>query len=151
MSKKMSISQSAQHFGVSTRTIHRWIQSKKVKAKKVDGLWAVTIDNTNDNLDTPINNVIDKHDNTNDKKTTILTLSRQCQILEKQLKVKDDQIAAKDEQMAQLQQTAEGLQKLLDQSQQLQAMTEKRYEAEHQQLIEMKARSFWQRLTSVFE
>ena len=129
MSKKMSIPQSAQHFGVSTRTIHRWIQSKKVKAKKVDGLWAVTIDNTNDN-------VIDKHDNTNDKKTTILTLSRQCQILEKQLKVKDDQIAAKDEQMAQLQQTAEGLQKLLDQSQQLQAMTEKRYEAEHQQLIE---------------
>tara|TARA_B100000700_G_C14727209_1_gene706617 strand:+ start:397 stop:558 length:162 start_codon:yes stop_codon:yes gene_type:complete len=53
--------------------------------------------------------------------------------------------------MAQLQQTAEGLQKLLDQSQQLQAMIEKRYEAEHQQLIEMKARSFWQRLTSVFE
>ena len=114
MSKQMSISQAAQHFGVSTRTIHRWIQSKKVKAKKVDGLWAVKIDN----LDTLIDNV-------NDKKTTILTLSRQCQILEKQLKVKDDQIAAKDEQMAQLQQTAEGLQKSLDQSQQLQAMTEK--------------------------
>ena len=39
----------------------------------------------------------------------------------------------------------------LDQSQQIQAMTEKKYEAEHQQLIEMKTRSFWQNLTSVFE
>ena len=80
-----------------------------------------------------------------------MTLSRQCQILERQLKVKDDQIAAKDEQMAQLQQITEGLQKSLDQSQQLQAMAEKRYGTEHQQLIEMKARSFWQKLTSVFE
>ena len=39
----------------------------------------------------------------------------------------------------------------LDQSQQLQAMTEKRYETEHQQLIEMKDRSFWQKLISAFE
>ena len=53
-------------------------------------------------------------------------------------------MAKKDEQIAKLQES-------LDQSQQLQAMTEKRYEMEHQQLIEMKARSFWQKLTSVFE
>ena len=55
-----------------------------------------------------------------------------------------DQLAKKDEQIGKLQES-------LDQSQQLQAMTEKRYEAEHQQLIEMKARSFWQKLTSGFE
>ena len=33
----------------------------------------------------------------------------------------------------------------LDQSQQIQAMTEKKYEAEHQQLIEIKSRWFWDR------
>ena len=55
-----------------------------------------------------------------------------------------DQLSTRDQQI-------EKLQSALDQSQQLQAMTEKRYEAEHQQLIEMKARSFWQKLTSVFE
>ena len=61
-----------------------------------------------------------------------------------QITQKDEQMAKKDEQIAKLQES-------LDQSQQLQAMTEKRYEVEHQQLIEMKARSFWQKLTSVFE
>ena len=55
-----------------------------------------------------------------------------------------EQISIKDEQI-------KNLQSALDQSQQLQAMTEKRYETEHQQLIEMKDRSFWQKLTSVFE
>ena len=55
-----------------------------------------------------------------------------------------EQISIKDEQI-------KNLQSALDQSQQLQAMTEKRYETEHQLLIEMKARSFWQKLTSAFE
>ena len=55
-----------------------------------------------------------------------------------------DELAVKNEQISKLQEA-------LDQSQQLQAMTEKRYETEHQQLIEMKARSFWQKLVSAFE
>ena len=55
------------------------------------------------------------------------------------------------EQLSKRDQKIEKLQSALDQSQQLQAMTKKRYEAEHQQLIEMKSRSFWQKLTSVFE
>ena len=55
------------------------------------------------------------------------------------------------EQLSKRDQQIEKLQSVLDQSQQLQAMTEKRYEAEHHQLIEIKDRSFWQKLTSVFE
>ena len=55
------------------------------------------------------------------------------------------------EQLSKRDQQIEKLQSALDQSQQMQAMTEKRYEVEHQKLIEMKARSFWQKLTSVFE
>ena len=55
------------------------------------------------------------------------------------------------EQLSKRDQQIEKLQSALDQSQQLQAMTEKRYEVEHQKLIEMKTRSFWQNLTSVFE
>ena len=55
--------------------------------------------------------------------------------LEKQLQTKDQQI--------------ERLQSALDQSQQFQALTENRYQAEHQQLAEIKGRSFLQRLKVV--
>ena len=43
----------------------------------------------------------------------------------------------------------ERLQSALDQSQQLQALTENRYQAEHQQLAEIKGRSLLQRLKAV--
>ena len=39
---------------------------------------------------------------------------------------------------------------VFDQSQQLQALTESRYQAEHQQLAEMRGRSVLQRLQAVF-
>ena len=39
---------------------------------------------------------------------------------------------------------------VFDQSQQLQALTESRYQAEHQQLAEMRSRSVLQRLRAVF-
>ena len=55
------------------------------------------------------------------------------------------------EQLSKRDQQIEKLQSALDQSQQMQAMNEKRYEVEYQKLIEMKTRSFWQNLTSVFE
>jgi len=55
------------------------------------------------------------------------------------------------EQLSTQDQQIEKLQSALNQSLQIQAMSEKKYEVEHQQLIEMKARSFWQKLTSVFE
>ena len=55
------------------------------------------------------------------------------------------------EQLSTQDQQIEKLQSALNQSLQIQAMSEKRYEVEHHQLIGMKARSFWQKLTSVFE
>ena len=55
------------------------------------------------------------------------------------------------EQLSKRDQQIEKLKSALDQSRQLQAMTEKRYEVEYQKLIEMNVRSFWQNLTSVFE
>ncbi|MBF73037.1 hypothetical protein CMK20_02495 [Candidatus Poribacteria bacterium] len=55
------------------------------------------------------------------------------------------------EQLSTQDQQIEKLQSALNQSLQIQAISEKRYEVEHQQLIGMKARSFWQKLTSVFE
>ena len=53
-----------------------------------------------------------------------------------------DQLVTKDQQI-------ERLQSALDQSQQFQALTENRYQAEHQQLAEIKGRSFLQRLKVV--
>ena len=56
-----------------------------------------------------------------------------------QLTVKDEQLATKDQQIERLQST-------LDQSPQLQALTESRYQAEHQQLAKIRSRSLFQRL-----
>ena len=64
------------------------------------------------------------------------------EILQEQVANQKQQINVKDEQI-------ERLQSALDQSQQLQALTENRYQAEHQQLSEIKGRSFLQRLKAV--
>ena len=53
-----------------------------------------------------------------------------------------EQLTTKDQQI-------ERLQSALDQSQQLQALAESRHQAEHQQLAEIKGRSFLQRLKAV--
>jgi len=131
MSIQLSVTQAAEHFGVSPRTIHRWIQSSKAEAEKIDGQWVITAEKS---LNTVIDNV---HDDGDDM---MLTLSRQCQLLESQL-------LAKDEQIKKLQQAAEGLQQALDQSQQLHAMSEKRHESE---LAKIEGRGFLQRLKAVF-
>ena len=64
------------------------------------------------------------------------------EILQEQATNQKQQINVKDEQI-------ERLQSALDQSQQLQALTENRYQAEHQQLAEIKGRSFLKRLKAV--
>ena len=64
------------------------------------------------------------------------------EILQEQVANQKQQINVKDEQI-------ERLQSALDQSQQLQALTENRYQAEHQQLAEIKGRSLLPRLKAV--
>ena len=64
-------------------------------------------------------------------------------------KILTDQIEGQKEQLATKDQQIERLQSALDQSQQLQALTENRYQAEHQQLTEIKGRSLLQRLKAV--
>ena len=64
------------------------------------------------------------------------------EILQEQATNQKQQINVKDEQI-------ERLQSALDQSQQLQALAENRYQAEHQQLAEIKGRSLLQRLKAV--
>ena len=64
-------------------------------------------------------------------------------------KILTDQIEGQKEQLATKDQQIERLQSALDQSQQLQALTENRYQAEHQQLSEIKGRSLLQRLKAV--
>ena len=74
---------------------------------------------------------------TDDDRTDIIrTLTANLDRMAEQLATKDKQI--------------ERLQSALDQSQQLQALTESRHQAEHQQLAEMRSRSVLQRLRAVF-
>ena len=70
-------------------------------------------------------------------------------ILQERIASQDHQSSVKDEQLATKDQQIERLQSALDQSQQLQALAESRYQAEQQQLSEIKGRSFLQRLKAV--
>ena len=103
MSRHVSLQEAADHFGVSIRTIQRWVKSNKVKTEKVDGQRFVIIDTSNDK-------VADKPDD------IVTTLSRQCQLLESQLLAKDEQI--------------KNLQSAMDQAQQLHALSQKHHESE---------------------
>ena len=129
MSDRMTISQAAYHFKVSDRTIRRWIDSGKLPATKIDGQWQTTMSDTMSDTVSLLQGQIDEQKN-------------QITYLQQQVSTKDEQLATKDQQI-------ERLQSALDQSQQLQALTENRYQAEHQQLSEIKGRSLLQRLKAV--
>ena len=74
---------------------------------------------------------------TDDDRTGIIrTLTVNLDRIAEQLTTKDNQI--------------DRLQSALDQPQQLQALAESRYQAEQQQLAEMRAQSVLQRLSTVF-
>ena len=120
MSRNMSLQEAADHFGVSIRTIQRWVKSDRVKTEKVDGQRFVIVDAPNDKVD-------DKPDD------IVTTLSRQCQLLESQLLAKDEQI--------------KNLQSAMDQAQQLHALSQKHHESE---LAKIEGRGFLQRLKAVF-
>ena len=51
MSQQISLQEAADHFGVSVRTIQRWVKSKRVKTEKVDGQRFVIVDAPNDKPD----------------------------------------------------------------------------------------------------
>lgn len=120
MSRHISLQEAADHFGVSIRTIQRWVKSDRVKTEKVDGQRFVIVDAPNDKVD-------DKPDD------IVTTLSRQCQLLESQLLAKDEQI--------------KNLQSAMDQAQQLHALSQKHHESE---LAKIEGRGFLQRLKAVF-
>ena len=115
MSSQLSVNQAATYFDISHRTVHRWIQSGKVKAEKIDGQWLIEVENvdnqTSDNLSS------ERHD-------TVMSLTRQNGQLIKQLESKDQQI--------------EKLQQALDQQQQLHAVSQNTVEAQRLQLEEAK-------------
>ena len=120
MSRHISLQEAADHFGVSIRTIQRWVKSDRVKTEKVDGQRFVIVDAPNDKVD-------DKPDD------IVTTLTRQCQLLESQLLAKDEQI--------------KNLQSAMDQAQQLHALSQKHHESE---LAKIEGRGFLQRLKAVF-
>ena len=144
MSDRMAISQAAYHFKVSDRTIRRWIDSGKLPATKIDGQWQITVSDTVSDMSSVVSDIMSDtmSDTVSPLQGQIEEQKNQIIYLQQQVSTKDDQLATKDQQI-------ERLQSALDQSQQLQALTENRYQAEHQQLAEIKGRSLLQRLKAV--
>ena len=136
----MTISQAAFHFKVSDRTIRRWIDSGKLPATKIDGQWQTTMPDTmSDMLSVTPDTMSD----------TVSPLQGQIDEQKNQITYLQQQVSTKDEQLATKDQQIERLRSALDQSQQLQSLTENRYQAEHQQLAEIKGQSLLQRLKAV--
>ena len=137
MSDRMTISQAAYHFKVSDRTIRRWIDSGKIPATKTNGQWQITVSDTVSDMSSAVSDIMS--DTVSPLQGQVDEQKNQIIYLQQQVSTKDDQLATKDQQI-------ERLQSALDQSQQFQALTENRYQAEHQQLAEIKGRSLLQRL-----
>ena len=84
----MTISDAMKHFGVSEKTIRRWIQQGKIEAEKVDGRWQIFNDLTSDRTSGQNDQTPDPtSDQTSDLRSEI-------QHLRDQLARRDDQIDA---------------------------------------------------------
>jgi len=115
MTRQLNVNQAATHFDISHRTVHRWIQSGKVKANKIDGQWSIEVED----LDNQAPDELSSHSH-----DTVMSLTRQNEQLIKQLESKDSQI--------------EKLQQALDQQQQLHAICQNTVEAQRLQIEEAK-------------
>ena len=121
MSVTMTTQQAATCYRVSTKTIHRWLKSGKLKAEQVEGRWVIQ----SDGQDVP-----------NDKP------------LAAQLDRADSEIQALRNQLSQCHEHIKSLTRSLDQSQQLLAVSQKSIQQLTQQnqfLLEDKTKPLWRR------
>jgi len=130
-----------QHFGVSEKTIRRWIKQGKLHAEKVDGRWLIEISETNDR--TP-----GQYDQLDDRTALIQQLQSEVEHLRSQLK---EQLAEKDKQIDSHAQQNDHLTQIVAMSQKnIGALTEQLDDS--RQMIEdmRQRRTVWQRLKGVF-
>ena len=76
MTRQLNVNQAATHFDISHRTVHRWIQSGKVKANKIDGQWSIEVED----LDNQAPDELSSHSH-----DTIMSLTRQIEKLQQAL------------------------------------------------------------------
>ena len=86
----MTTSQAAKHFGVSQKTIQRWIAAGKLKADKIDGRWLIHLDVPDEGQDVPNT----KHNNpsTGHDRESLARADIEIAHLRSQLNRRDEQI-----------------------------------------------------------
>ena len=136
MTGQVSLSQAMQHFGVSEKTIRRWIKQGKLHAEKVDGRWLIEISETNDR--TP-----GQYDQLDDRTALIQQLQSEVEHLRSQLK---EQLAEKDKQIDSHAQQNDHLTQIVAMSQKnIGALTEQ-LDDSRQMIEDMRSRSWWKRI-----
>ena len=136
MTGQISLSQAMQHFGVSEKTIRRWIKQGKLHAEKVDGRWLIEISETNDR--TP-----GQYDQLDDRTALIQQLQSEVEHLRSQLK---EQLAEKDKQIDSHAQQNDHLTQIVAMSQKnIGALTEQLNDS-RQMIEDMRSRSWWKRI-----
>jgi len=116
--------QAAEHFGVTAKTIRRWIRNGKLSADLVDGRWAVHLE---------------AHDGSHDDHLRSHLARADSEIAHLQ-----DQLARRDEQVSQLTQ-------LLAIAQKNAAILTEQLAAERQMIEDMRLRSWWKRIKAGLE
>lgn len=122
----ISTTQASKHFGVSAKTIRRWIRSGRLKAEQVDGRWVVHLE-AHDGLHNAHDGALSGH------------LREQLARADSEIAHLRDQLARRDEQMDHLTQ-------LLAIAQKNVAVQRDQLDAKRQMLSAQRHRSWWKRL-----
>ena len=139
MTGQISLSQAMQHFGVSEKTIRRWIKSGKLPAELIEGRWLVQIADANvrDNGQPVMGNAHNNGQDAESRDRLYEHLNSEIRTLREQLAEKDNQINHSQQIVAMSQKNIGALTEQLDDS---------------RQMIEdmRQRRTVWQRLKGVF-
>ena len=120
--------QAATHFGVSAKTIRRWIRSGKLSADLVDGRWVVHLENRDGSHDA--------HDGSHDAHLRSHLARADSEIAHLR-----DQLDRRDEQVSHLTQ-------LLAIAQKNVAVLTEQLDVSRQMIEDMRRRSWWKRIFS---
>ena len=142
MTRIVTTTQAAEHFGVNTKTIRRWIQSGKLNGERIDNRWHVRIEDNDGRLNDPEKGAY----TTQSFSATLEPANSENVLLREQLNLLRDQLTLKDKQIDSHAQQVDHLTQVVAMSQKnIGALTEQLDDS--RQLIEdMRSRSWWKRI-----
>jgi excisionase family DNA binding protein len=140
----MTTSQAAKHFGVSQKTIQRWIAAGKLKADRIDGRWLIHLDVPDKEQE--VLNTRHHNPNTGHDRESLAREYTEITHLRGQLNRRDEQIKTFSQQMAKLTQQIDHLTQVIAMSQKNIGVLAEQLNNSSQVIENMQNWSWWKRL-----